>query len=106
MHSLNFSKFYQSRFRIEVLLRLPDFGIEIDIQSFTCLVVITVNFRLPANPGEVIQLGISRNLNPPVRFADISLRLGHATALTCHRQVIHFRGAASLPLELPRGSVI
>ena len=32
-----------------------------------------------------------------------SLRLGHATALTCHWHVIHSRGAASLPLELPRG---
>ena len=34
-----------------------------------------------------------------------SLRLGHATALTRPRRVIHSRAAASLPLELPRGSV-
>ena len=27
----------------------------------------------------------------------VSLRLGHAAALTCHRHVIHSRGAASLP---------
>ena len=27
----------------------------------------------------------------------VSLRLGHATALTCPRQVIHYRGVASLP---------
>ena len=32
------------------------------------------------------------------RFAPaVSLRLGHAAALTCPRQVIHYRGAASLP---------
>jgi len=30
----------------------------------------------------------------------VSLRLGHAAALTCHRHVIHSRGVASLP---PRG---
>ena len=30
-------------------------------------------------------------------WSPVSLRLGHATALTCHRQVIHYRGAASLP---------
>ena len=35
-----------------------------------------------------------------------ALRLGHATALTRPRRVIHSRAAASLPLELPRGSVI
>ena len=28
-----------------------------------------------------------------------SLRLGHATALTSHRDVIHYRVAASLPLK-------
>ena len=27
----------------------------------------------------------------------VSLRLGHATALTVHRTVIHYRSAASLP---------
>ena len=32
------------------------------------------------------------------RFAGaVSLRLGHAAALTCPRHVIHLRGAASLP---------
>ena len=31
-----------------------------------------------------------------------SLRLGHATALTPHRGVIHYRGAASLRRPLPR----
>ena len=35
-----------------------------------------------------------------------SLRLGHGTALTCHRHVIHYRAAAALPLKLPRCSLI
>ncbi len=30
-------------------------------------------------------------------FATVSLRLGHATALTLHRSVIHYRVDASLP---------
>ena len=29
--------------------------------------------------------------------ASVSLRLGHGAALTCHRHVIHYRAAASLP---------
>jgi hypothetical protein len=40
-----------------------------------------------------------------IRGGSFSLRLGHAAALTCHRHVIHYRGAASLPLELPRCSI-
>ena len=36
----------------------------------------------------------SHSDGPPV-----SLWLGHATALTCHWQVIHFRGDASLPMR-------
>ena len=32
-----------------------------------------------------------------LRLTAVSLRLGHAAALTCHRHVIHSRGAASLP---------
>ena len=32
-----------------------------------------------------------------LRLPPVSLRLGHAAALTCHRHVIHYRGAASLP---------
>ena len=36
----------------------------------------------------------------PSRFAcQFSLRLGHLAALTCHRHVIHYREAASLPSE-------
>ena len=35
-----------------------------------------------------------------------SLRLGHGAALTRHRRVIHSRAAASLPLVLPRSSII
>ena len=35
---------------------------------------------------------------PSVGYADsVSLRLGHAPALTVHRTVIHYRRAASLP---------
>ena len=34
-----------------------------------------------------------------LRSATVSLRLGHAPALTCHRHVIHSRSAASLPLK-------
>ncbi len=34
-----------------------------------------------------------------------SLRLGHGTALTCPRHVIHSRAAASRPLKLPCCSV-
>ena len=37
-------------------------------------------------------ISASRARNPPV-----SLRLGHATALTVPRTVIHYRVAASLP---------
>ena len=38
--------------------------------------------------------------------AFFSLRLGHAAALACPRHVIHYRAAASLPLELPCCSII
>ena len=38
--------------------------------------------------------------------AFFSLRLGHAAALTCPRHVIHYRAAASLPLELSCCSII
>ena len=45
--------------------------------------------------------------DPSVSSADsVSLRLGHGAALTCPRHVIHYRAAASLPLKLPRCSVI
>ena len=35
-----------------------------------------------------------------------SLRLGHGAALTCHRHVIHYRADTSLPLKLPRCSIV
>ena len=35
--------------------------------------------------------------NPSGASRQISLRLGHLAALTCHRHVIHYREAASLP---------
>ncbi len=39
------------------------------------------------------------------RFAPaVSLRLGHAAALTCPRQVIHYRGAALLPQGEAKGA--
>jgi len=34
--------------------------------------------------------------------ASVSLRLGHGAALTCHRHVIHYRAAASLPQKVQR----
>ena len=34
---------------------------------------------------------------PPDSVGSVSLRFGHATALTVHRTVIHYRSAASLP---------
>ena len=33
----------------------------------------------------------------------VSLRLGHGAALTCHRHVIHYRAAASLPKRGAKG---
>ena len=41
---------------------------------------------------------VLREFTPSVAFgASVSLRLGHAAALTCPRHVIHSRGVASLP---------
>ena len=45
-------------------------------------------------------------INPISSGAFFSLQLGHAAALTCPRHVIHYRAAASLPLELPCCSII
>ncbi len=36
--------------------------------------------------------------------ANVSLRLGHGAALTCHRHVIHYRVAASLPGRGDKGA--
>ena len=38
-----------------------------------------------------------------LRRASVSLRLGHGAALTCHRHVIHYRAAASLPKRGAKG---
>ena len=38
-----------------------------------------------------------RPLSPVCALGTVSLRLGHGAALTCHRHVIHYRAAASLP---------
>ena len=39
-------------------------------------------------------------VNPSVSLAadSLSLRLGHGAALICHRHIIHYRAATSLPL--------
>ena len=54
------------------------------------------------------QLKEHRHVSPLIsRFATaVSLRLGHAVALTCPRQVIHSRGVASLPQGKPRPSFV
>ncbi len=36
----------------------------------------------------------------------VSLRLGHATALTVHRTVIHYRVDTALPLNHSRGGLV
>ena len=43
---------------------------------------------------------IAINVNPSVSLAadSLSLRLGHGAALICHRHIIHYRAATSLPL--------
>ena len=40
---------------------------------------------------------VSTLATPSALRATVSLRLGHGAALTCHRHVIHYRAAASLP---------
>ena len=42
----------------------------------------------------------------PIEAGLFSLRLGNKAALTCPRHVIHPRGDTSLPLKLPRYSVL
>ena len=44
--------------------------------------------------------------NPSVSLAaaSLSLRLGHGAALICHRHIIHYRAATSLPLA--QGSLL
>ena len=41
--------------------------------------------------------------DPLALRASVSLRLGHGAALTCHRHVIHYRAAASLPKRGAKG---
>ena len=51
-----------------------------------------------AFPLVILQSINARTRTLPQSLRDsVSLRLGHATALTPHRGVIHYRGAASLP---------
>ena len=54
------------------------------------VVFYTLPFLLPI--GTLCPLATPQSLRDSV-----SLRLGHGAALTCHRHVIHYRAAASLP---------
>ena len=47
---------------------------------------------------------LSFTVNPSVSLAadSLSLRLGHGAALICHRHIIHYRAATSLPLTQGR----
>ena len=62
MYRLNLTDFYQTGFRIEVLLRLPDLCIQIDIQRFACFIVIPMDFSFTTDAGKVIQLGIGPDI--------------------------------------------
>ena len=65
-------------------------------------------FRLPHVSGYVFTdrmlPPLSAYLYPhPRKRSTVSLRLGHATALTVHRTVIHYRVDTALPLNHSRG---
>ena len=89
-------------------------------QAFWRRIIVTRELRFAAACGRRKRCAISaaapsagrRETGPQMALrqgeqgALVSLRLGHAAALTCHRHVIHYRSAASLPLALPRGSVV
>ena len=49
------------------------------------------------SPSEQLECTQYEDRIPPVAKRPFSLRLGHPAALTCHRQVIHYRRAAPLP---------
>ena len=51
----------------------------------------------PPSPLEKAKDSLHTITHPPRGGHPVSLRLGHATALTSHRDVIHYRVAASLP---------
>ena len=57
-----------------------------------------------ATPKAKGNFGIICVDNPSVTAAPchLSLRLGHGAALICHRHIIHFRAATSLPLTQGR----
>ena len=54
--------------------------------------------RMASNAYQPATRAAARGLLPSRFACHISLRLGHLAALTCHRYVIHYREAASLPL--------
>ena len=62
------------------------------LQNTTASLGRVVVFRLRADGGITPSVIASGD-------ATVSLRLGHAAALTCPRHVIHSRGVASLPQE-------
>ena len=57
--------------------------------------------------GAVTDEGAANLIQPLSQPAadSLSLRLGHGAALTCHRHVIHYRAAASLPKRGAKGAV-
>ena len=53
----------------------------------------------PATPtGEIKLLPFAGNPSVSLAADSLSLRLGHGAALICHRHIIHYRAATSLPL--------
>jgi len=55
---------------------------------------LTEGERVDVKSNQILK---SRRLLPPLTRSPVSLRLGHARALTPHRGVIHYPRAASLP---------
>ena len=53
----------------------------------------------PAPPtGEIKLLPFAGNPSVSLAADSLALRLGHGAALICHRHIIHYRAATSLPL--------
>ncbi|MFR6411888.1 MAG: hypothetical protein ACLUNX_07275, partial [Angelakisella sp.] len=48
--------------------------------------------------GEIKLLPFADNPSVSLAADSLSLRLGHGAALICHRHIIHYRAATSLPL--------
>ena len=54
--------------------------------------------RLRDAEGEIKLLPFASNPSVSLAADSLSLRLGHGAALICHRHIIHYRAATSLPL--------